>query len=109
MEWITELAGELLSRGHVGKDGGTAYFRLYRRNSAKAVLEIGEQVMAKSLRVPKSQKKLVVLKERWMFATWAGIDAKKMNTSWSLAQGVLRSAPELFLEDQQVTGGMWMR
>ena len=75
MEWIAELAGELLSRGQVGKDGRTAYFRLYGRNSAKAVLEIGEQVMAKPLRGCKSQKKLS-LKERWVFATWVGIDAK---------------------------------
>ena len=48
MEWSTELAGDLLSRGQVGKDGCAAYFRLYGRNSAKAVLEIGEQVMAKT-------------------------------------------------------------
>ena len=75
MEWITELAGELLSRGQVGKDGRTAYFRLYGRNSAKAVLEIGEQVTAKPLRGRKSQKKLS-LKERWVFATWVGVDAK---------------------------------
>ena len=44
MDWITELAGELLSRGQVGKDGRTVYFRLYGRNSYKAFLEIGEQV-----------------------------------------------------------------
>ena len=42
-----ELAGELLSRAEVGKDGRTAFFRLCGRNSAKAVLQIGEQVMAK--------------------------------------------------------------
>ena len=64
MEWISELAGELLSRGHVGKDGRTAYFTLYGRNSAKAVLEIGEQGR-------ESQKKLS-LEERWVFATWVG-------------------------------------
>ena len=56
LEWITQLAGELLSRGQVGKDGRTTYFRLYGRNSAKAVLDIGEQVMAKPLRGRKSQK-----------------------------------------------------
>ena len=71
----SELAGELLSRGQVGKDGRTAYFRLYGRNSAKAVLEIGEQVMAEPLRGRKSQKKLS-LKARWVFATWVGMDAK---------------------------------
>ena len=43
MEWITELAGELLNRGQVGKSGRTAHSRLYGRNSAKAVLDIGEQ------------------------------------------------------------------
>ena len=75
MDWITERAGQLLSRGQVGKDGRRAYFRLYGRNSAKAVLEIVEQVMAKPLRCCKSQKKLS-LKERWVFATWVGIDAK---------------------------------
>ena len=69
MEWITELAGELLSRGQVGKDGRTAYFRLYGRKSAKAVLKIGEQVIAKPLRGRKSHEKLS-LKERWVFATW---------------------------------------
>ena len=56
MEWIKELAGELLSRGQVGKDGRTAYFRLYGRNCAKAVPEIGEQVMAKPLRGRKSTR-----------------------------------------------------
>ena len=88
MEWIMELAGELLSREQVGKNGRAAYFRLYGRNSAKAVLEVGEQMMAKPLRGRKSQKKLP-LKERWVFATWVGN-----------GKGELRSAPERFLEDQ---------
>ena len=34
MEWITELAGELLSRGQVGKDGRTTYSRLYCKKTA---------------------------------------------------------------------------
>ena len=86
MEWITELAGELLSRGQVGKDGRTAYFRLYGRNSAKAVLEIGEQVMAELLRGRKSHKKLS-LKERWVFATWVGIDAKTKEHVFVIGEG----------------------
>ena len=43
----------------MGKDGRRAYFRLHGRNSAKAVLEIGEQVMTKPLRCCKSQKEVV--------------------------------------------------
>ena len=38
-------------RGPVGKDGRTKYFNVYGRNSVKAVLEFGEQVMAKPLEV----------------------------------------------------------
>ena len=38
-------------------------------------MEIGEQVMTKLLRGRKSQQKLS-LKERWVFATWVGTDAK---------------------------------
>ena len=34
---------------------------------------------------------------------------KQMNTSLSLVKGELPSASELFLEDQQVTDGLWMR
>ena len=44
-------------------------------NSAKAILQIGEQVMAKPLRGRKFQKKLS-LKERSVFATWVGIEAR---------------------------------
>ena len=48
------------------------------KNSAKAVLEIGEQVMTKLLRGRKSQKKLS-LKEGCVFATSVGVDAKTIN------------------------------
>ena len=75
MEWITELAGELINRGQVGADGRTPYFRLYGRHSSKAVVEFGEQVMAKPLRGRRSQKK-VSLKDRWVFATWVGVDTR---------------------------------
>ena len=46
MEWIMELASEMLNREKVGKDDQTAYFRLYGRNSAKAV--VGMRVKQKS-------------------------------------------------------------
>ena len=72
MERITELAGDLLSRGQAGM---AAQCTSDCTAGTKAVLEIGEQVMAKPLRGRKSQKKLS-LKERWVFATWVGIDAK---------------------------------
>ena len=48
---------------------------MYGKFSKKAILEIGEQVMAKPLRNKKTSKKLA-LKERWVFATWVGIDAR---------------------------------
>ena len=50
VEWITELAGALLSRGQVGKDGPNSVIKIVRQKQGKAVLEIGEQVVAKPLR-----------------------------------------------------------
>ena len=58
-----------------GKDGRTTYFRLHCRNSAEAVLEIGEQVMAEPLKDRKSQKTLSLM-DLWVFATCFGVDAK---------------------------------
>ena len=70
----------------MGKDGRTTYSTLYGRNSAKAVLEIGEQVMTKLLRGRKSQSKLS-LKEGWVFATWVGIDAKTIEHVVVIGEG----------------------
>ena len=53
MEWIGEQAGN---------DGRTVYFRQHGRNSTKAILEIGDQMMAK-LQIP----------EEVIFETWAGL------------------------------------
>ena len=86
LEWATELEGELIGRCQVGRDGRTAYYRLYGRNSTKALIEIGEQVMAKPLRGKKTTKRLS-LKDRWMFATWIGIDPKTNEHIVALADG----------------------
>ena len=75
MEWISEHAPELLNRGQVGADGRTPYYRLYGKHSNKGLLEFGEQVMAKPLRQKKTTKKLA-LKDRWVHATWVGVDHK---------------------------------
>ena len=64
--------------------------------------------MAEPLRGRKSQKKLS-LKERWVFATWVSTDAKTNEHVVVIGEGELQSASEPFLEDQQVTDGMWMR
>ena len=75
LEWISEHAAEVLNRCQVGSDGRTPYFRLYGRHSTKGLLEIGEQVMAKPLREKKTTKKLA-LKDRWVHASWVGMDAR---------------------------------
>ena len=81
----------MLNRGQVGRDGRTAHFSLYGKNSSKAVLEIGEQVMAKPLRCHKSRKKLS-LKERWVLATWFDIDPQTNEHVVVIGEGRLRSA-----------------
>merc|ERR1712086_474798 len=75
LQWTSELAPELTNRCQVGRDGRTAYYRLLGKDSKKGMVEIGEQVMAKPLRGKKSNRKMS-LKDRWVFATWVGIDAR---------------------------------
>ena len=75
MEWIGEHACVLLDRCQVGHDGKVPYQRRMGKISEKPIIELGEQVMAKPLRAKKTNKKLS-LKQRWVEATWVGIDRK---------------------------------
>ena len=43
IEWMLELACELLNRCAVGLDGRTPYYRLYGKNSSKPILEFGSK------------------------------------------------------------------
>jgi hypothetical protein len=74
-QWMSVLAPELMNRCQVGRDGRTAYYRMQGKDSKKAIIEVGEQVMAKPLRGKKTNRK-VSLKDRWVFATWVGIDPR---------------------------------
>ena len=75
LQWMSELAPELLNRCQVGRDGRKAYYRLQGKDSKKPIVEFGEQVMAKPLRGKRSTRKMS-LKDRWAFATWVGIDVR---------------------------------
>ena len=75
LQWLSELAPEQMNRCQVGRDGRTAYYRLHGKDSKKAILEAGEQVMAKPLRGKKTNRKMS-LKDRWVFATWVGLDPR---------------------------------
>ena len=75
LEWASEWASELINRCQVGRDGRTAYYRLHGRNSTKGLIEFGERVLAKPLRGVKHNRK-VSLKDRWIFATWVGLDKR---------------------------------
>ena len=75
LQWMSELAPELLNRCQVGRDGRRAYYRLQGKDSKKPIVEFKEQVMAKPLRSKRSTRKMS-LKDRWAFATWVGIDVR---------------------------------
>ena len=51
LQLMSELSPELIFRCQVGRDGRTAYCRLQGKDSKKPIVEFGEQVMAKTLRV----------------------------------------------------------
>ena len=52
----------------------------------KPIMEIGEQVMAKPMKAKRSNKKLS-LRQRWVEATWVGIDRKTNEHVVVLADG----------------------
>ena len=62
LQWMSELAPELMNRGQVGREGRTVYYRLHGKDSKKGMLEFAEQIMAKPMRAKKPNKKLSLKK-----------------------------------------------
>ena len=75
LQWMVEHAAWTINVASVGHDGKTPRQRLYGKASTKAILEFGEQVLAKPLRAGKTSKKLS-LRTRWVHATWLGMAGK---------------------------------
>ena len=65
----------MLDRCQVGHDGKVPCQRRMGKISEKPMMELGEQVLAKPMRARKTNKKLS-LRQRWVDATWVGIDRK---------------------------------
>ena len=86
LEWMAEHAAGCINRAMVRHDAKTPMWRLMGKPSAKQLLEIGEQVLAKPMRCPKTRKKLA-LKSKWVFATWLGISNKTSEHLVALANG----------------------
>ena len=105
LQWLSELALELMNRCQVGRDGRTAYYRLHGKDSKKGIVEIGEQVMAKPLRGKKSNRKMS-LKNRWVFATWVGIDARTHEHVVVLGDGGLQFEYGRYSEEQPAIDGI---
>jgi hypothetical protein len=78
IQWLAEHASFTLNRGLIGHDGKSPYARLMGKHSSKAILEFGEQILAKPLRTPQTRRKLS-LRSKWVFGTWVGMSASRMN------------------------------
>ena len=87
LQWMSELAPELINRCQIGRDGRMAYNRLQDKDSKKPIVDFGEQVMAEPLRGKRSTRKMS-LKDRWAFATWVGIDVRTNEHVVVLGDGV---------------------
>ena len=67
LQWMSELAPELINRCQVGRDGRTAYYRLQGKDGKMPIVEFGEQVMSKPPRGKRFTRQMS-LKDRWSFA-----------------------------------------
>ena len=100
MEWLSEHSPTTIDRGQMGHDGKVPYQRRMGKLSKKPMVEIGEQVLAKPLRSPKTTKRLS-LKNRWVMGTWVGINRRTNEHIVALNDGgaairvrtVMRSSP----------------
>ena len=86
LEWMSEHAAMTLNRALVGHDGKTPIWRLMGKPSSKALLEFGEQVLAKPLRAPKTCNELS-LRSKWVFGTWLGVASRTNEHLVALADG----------------------
>jgi len=71
LEWLVEHSHMIIGKCQVGHDGKTPQMRLMGKRSQEKFIEIGEQVLAKPKRNPKSNRKQS-LKSRWVYGTWVG-------------------------------------
>ena len=62
LEWMIEHASSLINMCLVGHDGKTPRSRLLGKDSAKAILEFGEQVLAKPMRAQQKEKVVIQVK-----------------------------------------------
>ena len=58
MHWIVDHAGVVISKCQVGHDGKTPHRRLMGKDSEQRFVEMGEQVLAKPKRNPRTTRKL---------------------------------------------------
>ena len=85
--WLTEHAGDVLSKCLVGKDGKTAYERLYGKPVHEEALGFGEQLW---WRPPRVAGYNVLMEPRWRPGVWLG-------RKWGSPTHIVYSA-----EDEQV-------
>ena len=84
--WIVEHACLIINRYQVGKDGKTPYRRITGKQCNQQIIEFGEQVMAKPMRKPQSNRKRA-LASRWIYGTWVGVTQRSGEHLVILAEG----------------------
>ncbi len=72
MQWLVPHACTTINRYRVGVDGCTPWRRLTGKENKQAAVEVGEQVLAKIKRSPKTKKR-VALASKWKMGTWVGV------------------------------------
>jgi hypothetical protein len=72
-DWMCEHAGWLINHIRIGRDGLTAWQRITGRACKQALVEFGEMVYAKPLRISAGNRERANLEARWFKGIWVGI------------------------------------
>ena len=105
-DWICEHAGTLITRLRVGRDRRTAWERITGRPCNQPLLEFGELVWAKPLRLSagKERRKLD-LEARWFKGVWVGVHDRSNEHIVIACDGGPQARPKKGDEDGEENAG----
>ena len=72
-DWMCEHAGWLINHLRIWRDGMSAWQRIHGRPCKQAIVEFGELVWAKPLRIRAGNREKANLDPRWFKGIWAGV------------------------------------
>ena len=87
MSWMTEAAGQMITKFMVGKDGRTAHERVRGTRATRPMAEFGEKVVFKPYKAGTTNK----LEPRWVEGVWLTVRERSGENVIGAAGGIIKA------------------